>query len=491
MIYYVATTGDDFTGDGSLGNPWATWAKGASVLVAGDTLYIRGGSYASPFSPGASDWIVTIANLTGTSSSQITISAYPGETPILDLNTFDQTNNTTGVRVNSCVWTNFIGLGVINIVQNAVGNIVAGWDFHQSKDINLIRCFVDSIQGAGIRQSKMNGLDTTPNARFKYINCDASNCGDPIDTGGGVYGNADGFDCNEGTATYINCRSWGNSDDGFDCFNNDSVVQYQGCWSFWNGYIPGTFTDPGSQADGMGFKWGTNISDLRTTHLRTYTNCISFQNKAWGFDQNAARCIAWFYNNTSYDNGLGGWATGYGLSPRAASVLINNISYADPITVSDFTGLTENYNSWDSGFSVSGADFLSLDTTGVDGARDGDGNLPDLDFLHLANDSALIDAGVDVGLLFNGAAPDLGAYESGSASAGSSLPILSIIINFTPCDTMPPEGYDIQYRVIGDTAYIDAGLHNTSPAIINVEYPAGTHFEGFIRSDCGDVLWTV
>jgi hypothetical protein len=38
--------------------------------------------------------------------------------------------------------------------------------------------------------------------------------------------------------------------------------------------------------------------------------------------------------------------------------------------------------------------------------------LPDVDFLHLASGSDLIDGGVDVGLDFDGSAPDLGAFES-------------------------------------------------------------------------------
>ena len=43
--YYVATTGNDTTGDGSFSLPWKTIGKAASVMVAGDTTYIRGGTY--------------------------------------------------------------------------------------------------------------------------------------------------------------------------------------------------------------------------------------------------------------------------------------------------------------------------------------------------------------------------------------------------------------------------------------------------------------
>ena len=70
-------------------------------------------------------------------------------------------------------------------------------------------------------------------------------------------------------------------------------------------------------------------------------------------------------------------------------------------------------NSWQSPFVVTNADFISIDTLGVRGPRKSDGSLPDIEFLHLAAGSDLIDAGTDVGLPFSGIAPDLGAFETG------------------------------------------------------------------------------
>ncbi|HYQ17251.1 MAG TPA: hypothetical protein VEQ58_15870, partial [Polyangiaceae bacterium] len=42
--YYVAPDGDD-ANDGSLAKPFATIQKGADVAGAGDTVYLRGGTY--------------------------------------------------------------------------------------------------------------------------------------------------------------------------------------------------------------------------------------------------------------------------------------------------------------------------------------------------------------------------------------------------------------------------------------------------------------
>lgn len=68
--------------------------------------------------------------------------------------------------------------------------------------------------------------------------------------------------------------------------------------------------------------------------------------------------------------------------------------------------------------------------------------------------------------------------------------ITQINIPFTPCPDVPVGGYSIEYRVVGDTTYIDGGLHTTSPAVISVSYPDGTQFEGVVHSPCGDVVWS-
>lgn len=43
--YYVATTGNDSTGDGSTGKPWKTIGAGLNKLASGDTLIVKAGTY--------------------------------------------------------------------------------------------------------------------------------------------------------------------------------------------------------------------------------------------------------------------------------------------------------------------------------------------------------------------------------------------------------------------------------------------------------------
>jgi hypothetical protein len=75
--YYVSPKGND-TNPGTLLRPWRTIGKAASVVEAGDTVYIRGGMYQEAVD----------INSSGTSDAQIKILAYPGETPVIDGNNF-------------------------------------------------------------------------------------------------------------------------------------------------------------------------------------------------------------------------------------------------------------------------------------------------------------------------------------------------------------------------------------------------------------------
>ena len=45
-------------------------------------------------------------------------------------------------------------------------------------------------------------------------------------------------------------------------------------------------------------------------------------------------------------------------------------------------------------------------------ARKSDGSLPDIDYFKLVPASDLRNAGIDLGLPYNGSAPDLGPFES-------------------------------------------------------------------------------
>jgi parallel beta-helix repeat protein len=71
--YYVATNGND-SNSGTITRPWRSFHASLRKLRAGDTLYVRGGSYSFRG--------VNYTSLAGTSTNRILISAYPGERPV-------------------------------------------------------------------------------------------------------------------------------------------------------------------------------------------------------------------------------------------------------------------------------------------------------------------------------------------------------------------------------------------------------------------------
>jgi len=63
------------------------------------------------------------------------------------------------------------------------------------------------------------------------IDCDAFRNFD-FKTSGGAGGNADGFACKLTVGVgnrFIRCRSWENSDDGYDCFGSQNDTYFEDC----------------------------------------------------------------------------------------------------------------------------------------------------------------------------------------------------------------------------------------------------------------------
>jgi phage baseplate assembly protein W len=71
--YYVSTSGND-SNPGTIGSPWRTIQKAANTAAAGDTVNVRGGTYAETIE----------VNVSGSSGAFITFQSYTGETAIID-----------------------------------------------------------------------------------------------------------------------------------------------------------------------------------------------------------------------------------------------------------------------------------------------------------------------------------------------------------------------------------------------------------------------
>ena len=105
--FYVAPNASS-SGNGSLNNPWKlqTALDQPSSVHAGDTIWLRGGTYVGHFT----------SNLNGTSSSPIVVRQYAGEGATIDGN--DATSNPALVIQGSYAW--FWGFEVTNTNPNRI-----------------------------------------------------------------------------------------------------------------------------------------------------------------------------------------------------------------------------------------------------------------------------------------------------------------------------------------------------------------------------------
>lgn len=389
-IIFVSTSGND-NNDGSQQNPLATLSKAASLAVPGDTIYVRGGTYSvsSTISLGSS-------TKSGTAGNYYKVFAYPGEKPIFD---FTKQISSDGIKLNGKYWY----LKGIESCYAAHNGIAINGSY------NIVEnCIVHDNRNSGMQIGNGGSYN-------RIINCDSYyNFDAPLG------GNADGFSpkLDVGTGNYFyGCRSWQNSDDGWDGYMRVSVgadtakTILENCWTFMNGYLKN-----GQQiatGNGNGFKMGgSDGRNLR--HNFVLKNCLAFDNRVKGFDQNNNLGSMTLYNCTGYRNGTYNFSIPSPLSSGNIATIINSISLESQGT-NLFSGVISKNDSWVSGFSASSSDFITTDTTGVRGTRKADGSLPDVKFMHLSAGSKLIDAGIDVGIPFTGKAPDLGAFEDGMA----------------------------------------------------------------------------
>lgn len=407
--FYVATNGSD-TNPGTFSEPFASIARGQQAASAGDTVWIRGGVYEYAAGPGASENAV-LFNKSGSPGNRINYWAYPGEVPVFDFFNYQPLERIRGFSVVAD-WLHFKGLELRG-VQQTITNVNESWairveggggDFNVFEQLNL-----HHNEGPGLFiQNGGNNL---------VLNSDSHHNYDP-DRGGE---NADGFGShsNDDGNMFVGNRAWHNSDDGFDLINSPGTVIIENSWAWHNGYIPDTTIPAGN---GAGIKAGgfllnpNNFPDPEDVPRHVVRGSIAFDNRVQGFYANHHPGGIDWINNTAFDNSRG-FDLLNDVEPQdwpADHFLRNNVSFGNNTNLANANQalIDDEFNSWNAGFSVSAADFSSLNAIEVDGPRQADGGLPDLDFLRLAPASNLVDAGEDVGLPFEGPAPDLGAFES-------------------------------------------------------------------------------
>ena len=420
--YYAAPKG---MGDGSSYFSPTTFAAGVAMLTnPGDTLYLTEGTYefTDKFS----------INKQGSASKNIVIAGYPGDAVTLDFHKVPYGTRGITIHANSV----YVHIKDLAIAWSGKNNLYCEGSYCLFERLDIYGSADTGCQMKKGGNNVIKNVDSHDN--FDYETRDGNG-------NANFGGNADGFADKQFTGPgnhYIGCRAWNNSDDGWDFFqrvsNSNTIIE--DCICFMNG-CPYYDMSQNPRATGVDKSWfdskvGTQMTDRYgqtititldrypcqgngngfkmggqgTDHKILIHHCLAVGNYARGFDQNNNGGTMWVYNCSAYQNAYNyGFTTAYGTNTIQNCISLagqNADSYKSQNVV------TIDHNSWNNGYSVSANDFQSLDTTLILAARQSDGSLPEVAFMRLKTSSALIDAGIDVNLWYNGQAPDLGCYEA-------------------------------------------------------------------------------
>lgn len=500
--YYVSTTGSNANNGTSTATPWLTWQYGWSHLHAGDILYIRGGRYTDIYgSTGSNKFGVLIdptgrgIGYTGTSGAHITVSAYPGEVPILDCTLCNTTSGQNiGIGLYNVSYWDFVGLWVENDTQHQSLYAYDAQSWYLS-NVYYITHTACTVHHCGDGFSVHDGYNY-----IYYTNCDVYEIADTYpDPSGALPGSlANGYYCAPSPTSHVyysGCRAWNCSDDGWDEFGGSGYIEITNCWSFNNGWCPAGGPISNTVGDGSGFKLGPSTTRV-SGYMRILKNCIAAGNKGPGIDQNSAdstaspfpldvrhaiiNCIS-AYNTDQTGSTIKALGFEYYWDKLNRGVIRNCISFANSHPDDLATTTKDHYYT-----SAVDADFLSVDINQLKGARKSDGSLPDITAFHWAATSTLKAAGTPAtafsnvtanlydcaGVAYNSTNPSPGLFQY-VVSGGTSVPTLTTTALNSPTRNSVWSGGTISSD--GGATIILAGVvwSTTSPASLSNAAPSG------------------
>ena len=414
LTLYVSPAGQA-ANPGTLSSP--TTLSEAVTRMAGaanGVIWMRGGTYNL-------NTQITISRTNSGSSdtARKRIQAYRTplgitEKPILDF--AGQTyvagggSNPRGILLNGSFWY-LRGLTVRNAADNGI--FVGG----NNNTVEL--CVLQANKDTGLQISRHSS--GAPRSEWPannlILNCVSF---DNFDSPAGE--NADGFAAKLTSGPgniFKGCIAHNNIDDGWDMFTKtdtgpiDPVMLIE-CIAYNNGVLTnGTSTGSG---DRNGFKLGGE--DIGVVHV--VENCIAFGNGKNGFTWNSNPAAIEVTNCTAWNNAK----ENFKFDQPSAAIFTNNVSFrfsgsnandrygstsGAPTGATNVFWFNTSYNSIDSSLKASVADFISL-TPPATWTFNAQGPILG-DFAKLIAGSDLIDRGIPAGT-------DLGARESGGASAG-------------------------------------------------------------------------
>ncbi len=171
-MYYVATTGTD-SNPGTEASPWRTIQKAANTLVAGDTVYIRAGTYRERVIPKNS----------GTDAGhRITYTSYPGERATIDGKGVAVIQYQGLIHIEGKKYITISGLKVMNsayygINADTASNITVERNVTYktaSCGIGIWACTSVSVEGNDVSKACSSGqqesISVAQTSRFEVLN---------------------------------------------------------------------------------------------------------------------------------------------------------------------------------------------------------------------------------------------------------------------------------------------------------------------------------
>lgn len=416
-IYYVSPEGNDDTSNGSETNPFYSVQKAIDLAMAGDTIFMKEGTYAYTMR-------INISSVGESDGGTIALFAEKGKRVLLNFSAMPCDPNNQAIRLTGSYW-HIYGLDVKGAGDNGMliernkpvgGTYIDVMNRTNEAHHNIIEfCSFYENQDTGLQLKNMA-------ANNRIINCDSYfNC-DPD------HGDADGFapklTVGSGNCFY-GCRAWNNSDDGWDGlltavengFPDDMTTTIENCWAFNNGFLK---DGRESKGNGNGFKLGGGTAQRHNMILK---RCLAFDNLMKGFDQNhnigdmiLINCTGYaskYPNKNHYTYKIDGTI----LAPGKQLVLTNSIAVWDGLDADKSVYAPCRLDGGvvtTSDFLTSASDFVSIKPLGMTATRNTDGSLPDVDFMKIkTGNNKLIDCGTIIdGIEYEGVAPDLGVFET-------------------------------------------------------------------------------
>ena len=280
---YVSASGSD-SAAGTLAAP-TTLTSAITKIAAGGTIYLRGGTY------NLSTTVTIAVGNNGTSGALKTLSAYPGETPVLNFSAMAEADANRGLAVDGNYW-HVYGITVEYAGDNGI--FVAGSN-------NTIERVVTAFNhDTGLQLSRVSSSSAQSDWPANNLIL-SSESHDNADSGGE---NADGFAAKLTVGTGNVFRydvSHNNIDDGWDLYTKTDTgaigpVTIDHCLSYNNGTLTNGTVD--TAGDRNGFKLGG--SDIAVNHIVTHS--IAYNNGHHGFTYNDNTGTITVSNDVSIDS---------------------------------------------------------------------------------------------------------------------------------------------------------------------------------------------